>query len=162
MCSLRTQCWKLKRRHPVDYSLRLSCHLCWRWNGSRSSNCNLSWCQPKYCISHLWGSVIWLVDVWHIHWSCSADITEKVPSEGNFRYLLILQLQVIKWQKMIPFFSYTLFSIPSKVFSVISPHIKQFIWLKLSNENTITVLWLICTNIFSNATKEWKIRRKFN
>ena len=56
---------------------------CWRWHCSGNCNCNLSWHWPRDIISYLWGLIFYLVDVWHLHWSSSAILTEKVSPKGT-------------------------------------------------------------------------------
>lgn len=86
LCSIWAKCWEFERRYPLDYTMHLSCHLCWRWHCTGSSNSSLPWYWPKDIVSHLWGFTFCLVDVWHIHWSCSAIFTEEISSQGNLNF----------------------------------------------------------------------------
>lgn len=83
LCSIWTKYWELERGlYSMDYTLRLSCHLCWRRYCIGSSNSNLSRYWPKDIFSYLWGFVIRLVDVRDIHWSFPTILTEEISSQG--------------------------------------------------------------------------------
>lgn len=75
------QCWKLERRwYGLDEAMCLSCYICWRWHCLGNGNCSAPLHWSKHDISHLWGIIVYVVDVWHIHWTRPPIFAEEVSS----------------------------------------------------------------------------------
>jgi len=88
LCIIWAQCRKIEGRHSLDWAMHLSCHLYWRWHFSGNSNCccnfHLSCYWARDCMSHYWGFIVYMVDVWHSHWSSAPIFTEEISLEGIY------------------------------------------------------------------------------
>lgn len=81
MCFVWPQCRKLERRwYGLDEAMCLSCYICWRWHCLGDSNCSVPLHWSKHIVSHLWGIIVYLVDVWHLHWTRPPIFAEEVSS----------------------------------------------------------------------------------